>query len=87
MQRLCPDFYILQGMSDRHERFAGKNAALVRIWGMDAKEKQKQRTEKSEVKVGRCDKCGQIKPLRTYRTQQHDRTEGAASYGVTFQHL
>ena len=54
---------------------------------MDAKEKQKQRTEKSEVKVGRCDKCGQIKPLRTYRTQQHDRTEGAASYGVTFQHL
>ena len=74
-------------MSDKHEQFAGKNAALSRIWEMGGKDKPKARTEPGAVKIGKCEKCGKEKELRTYRSQQHDRTEGAASYGVNYQHL
>lgn len=73
-------------MSDRHEQFAGKNAALGRAWGMEGKDKPKD--DKAFVpKVGKCEKCGLEKPLRTYRSQQHDRSEGVASYGINYQHL
>jgi hypothetical protein len=79
-------------MSDRHEQFAGKNAALGRIWGMD---KPKDKTTAgggghsgpSQPKLGKCEKCGQEKLLRSFRSQTHDRTEGAASYGVSYQQL
>lgn len=76
-------------MSDRHEQFAGKNAALGRVWGMDGKDKAKERVDRGQapLKTGKCEKCGLEKPLRTYRSQQHDRTEGTASYGVVYQSL
>ena len=76
-------------MSDRHEQFAGKNAALGRIWGMDSKDKFKGTGDRGPAvaKVGKCEKCGLEKPLRTYRSQEHNRTEGAASYGIAYQHL
>jgi len=72
-------------MSDRHEQFAGKNAALGRVWGNE-KDKSKDRGPQPP-KMGKCEKCGLEKPLRTYRSQQHDRAEGVASYGVNYQHL
>jgi len=75
-------------MSDRHEQFAGKNAALGRIWGMDSKDKKFPSDHGPAVaKVGKCEKCGLEKPLRTYRSQEHSRTEGTASYGISYQHL
>lgn len=74
-------------MSDRHEQFAGKNAALGRIWGGDKPKAKTEGYSKHEPKVGKCDKCGLEKPLRSYRSQLHDRSEGTASYGITYQHL
>ena len=73
-------------MSDRHEQFAGKNAALGRIWGNDSKDKPKERRD-TAPKVGKCEKCGLVKPLVSYRSNQHNRTEGTASYGVIYELL
>jgi len=73
-------------MSDRHEQFAGKNAALGRIWGGESKEKPKVASA-TIPKVGKCEKCGLEKPLTSYRSNQHNRTEGTASYGVVYEML
>jgi hypothetical protein len=83
-------FIIFHVMSDRHEQFAGKNAALGRVWGMDAKDKEKAKEKErgpAVQKVGKCEKCGLEKPLRSYRVQMHDRTEGTASYGIAYKLL
>ena len=67
-------------MSDRHEEFAGKNAAMSRAWGAS---KPKVRKKKNEPKTGICEKCQQEKMVRSYRVRLNDRSEGVASYGFT----
>lgn len=76
-------------MSDRHEQFAGKNAALGKAWGNSTPQNSKAPSKEARTPQapGPCEKCGEVKPLRSYRVQQHDRTEGAASYGIQFKRL
>ncbi len=66
---------------DNH--FAAKNAAQSRAWAMDDEKQKKEKSrEPAPPKMGICDKCHREALVRSYRSRQTDRTEGAASFGV-----
>lgn len=86
-------FYYLQSMSDRHDQFAGKNAALGRAWATNSSNSKPASpistnppTNKN-LEPAKCEKCGEMRILKSVRWQQHDRTEGVASYGVQIKKL
>lgn len=72
-------------MTDRHEQFAGKNAALSRIWSEGKKDRKPRKAQ--GPKIGKCDQCGEEREIRAFRTQQTDRSDGAASYGISVRYL
>lgn len=71
-------------MSDRHERFMAKNLAMGRAWESEAKDKAKEKAERTPPtpKMAFCERCKKEKMCLPYRVRQADRTEGAASFGI-----
>jgi hypothetical protein len=69
---------------DKHDQFAGKNAATARAWEMDMRDKAKAGSEqqKKEPKIGKCDRCGKEKEVKAHRSNETSRTDGATSFGV-----
>jgi hypothetical protein len=67
---------------DRHDQFAGKNAASARAWEQDRIDKLKKQPVKFEPKIGKCDNCGKEKEIKAFRTSESNRGEGATSFGV-----
>jgi hypothetical protein len=71
-------------VSDRHERFMAKNLAMGRAWESEARDKAKDKVERTPAtpQMAFCDRCKKEKLCLPFRTHQTDRTEGAASYGT-----
>ncbi len=61
-----------------------KNAAMGRAWEHEARDKAKDKVARApaEPKLMHCERCKKEKMCLPFRTQQTDRTEGAASYGT-----
>jgi len=68
---------------DKHEQFAGKNAALSRAWEMDQRDKSKQNEKPKGPRIGMCDGCLKEKEVTPLRQPQTDRGDGATSFGFT----
>ena len=71
-------------MSDRHDQFMAKNMAMGRAWESEARDKAKEKSERTPPTpvMAVCDRCKKEKLCLPFRTRQTERTEGAASYGT-----
>lgn len=71
-------------MSLFDDRFAQKNAAQSRAWSMMKEHENKAREPRQPAapKMGICDKCHKEALVKSFRSRQTDRMEGAASYGT-----
>ena len=75
-------------MSLLDDNFARKIAAQSRAWTMTHDQAKKDRgpRQPAEPKMGICDKCHKEALVRSFRSRQTDRTEGAASFGTVIKH-
>ena len=75
-------------MSLTDDHFARKIAAQSKAWEETSDAPKKERKhEKSEPKVGKCDKCGTEGTLRAYRFKETSVSNGTASFGTVTKFL
>ena len=75
-------------MSLLDDNFARKIAAQKRAWDMTHEQTKKDSGPRapSAPKMGICDKCHKEALVRSFRSRQTDRMEGAASFGTVIKH-